>query len=552
VLTRLVAEWSVTLTGRRLKSWTQESEHRFRFSFAHDTGDISLIASIDPDDPWTGVQTRRWEGPLWSPASWVAQAAHDLVGRSLARIVKDPPDRSVRFDLGSDRGFVLELTPGRANVIALAEGGVVAGTARQPKSNRTRLTVGQPWSPPAAPASKIDPFPLSSEALDQLIGLETDKVAHAFAGIGRLGAELVLAEHAATGQSIGTILRRRLDEVLAGKSVLAVDPAPSGSRLLPWSQSAEAGSGAGTVAGRFHEACDEKRRVIRRIESLGTILRGELGRTRQAEIKARRSLLSFDDPERHQRMGEALLAGLSQARWAGDVVLVPDPYDPEADPIEIPAVRGRSLTKLADELFARHRRALRGLVSAKLRADALARRAERLESLLVQQERAEGEAGAVRLESEMRQAGLPVGLARPTRVSRASARVSAPSLAGVRMLTTSDGFDVLVGRTGKDNDRLTFKIASPDDIWIHAAGVAGAHVIVRNPERLATIPHGTLVEAARWALWFSEGRSQSSADVHWTRRKNVRRAKGGTSGMVTLKRFETIRVRPQSPPGEDG
>ena len=134
---------------------------------------------------------------------------------------------------------------------------------------------------------------------------------------------------------------------------------------------------------------------------------------------------------------------------------------------------------------------------------------------------------------------------------KGAAPAAAPSLAGVRMLTTSDGFDVLVGRTGKDNDRLTFKIAAPDDIWIHAAGVPGAHVIVRNPERLGTIPHGTLVEAARWALWFSEGRSQASADVHWTRRKNVRRVKGGASGMVTLKRFETIRVRPQSPPGED-
>jgi len=552
VLTRLVAEWSVTLTGRRLTSWTQESDHRFRFSFTDEPKDISLIASIDPDDPWTGVQTRRWEGPLWSPAPWVAQAAHDLVGRSLARIAKDLPDRSVRFDFGSDRGFVLELTPGRANVIALGQGGLVSGMARQSKSSRSRLTVGQPWSPPAAPPSKIDPFPLSSESLDRLIGSEVDDLAHRLAGVGRLGAELILSEHVATGRSVGTILRQRLDQVTAGETNLSVDPAPSGARLLPWSPSHEARSDAGTIAGRFFEARDDERRLFRRIQSLGTILRGELGRTRQAEVKARRSLLSFDDPERHQRMGEALLAGLSQARRAGDVVLVPDPYHPEADPIEIPATPGRPLTRIADELFARHRRALRGLVSAKLRAEALARRSERLERLLVQQDRAQGEEVAARLEAEMRDAGLPVGLARPTRASRASARVAAPSLAGVRMLTTSDGFDVLVGRTGKDNDKLTFKIASPDDIWLHAAGVPGAHVIVRNPERIGSIPHGTLVEAARWALWFSEGRSQVSGDVHWTRRKNVRRAKGGTSGMVTLKRFETLRVRPQSPPGEEG
>ena len=158
------------------------------------------------------------------------------------------------------------------------------------------------------------------------------------------------------------------------------------------------------------------------------------------------------------------------------------------------------------------------------------------------------EEGAAVLEGEMRKEGLPVGLVGPTRAARVAASVVAPKLEGVRMITSSDGWTILIGRSGRDNDRMTFKLAAPDDIWLHAAGVHGAHVIIKNPDRSATVPPATLAEAARFALWFSDARSEAGADVHWTRRKNVRRAKGGAPGRVVLKRFETLRVRAQPPP----
>jgi predicted ribosome quality control (RQC) complex YloA/Tae2 family protein len=161
------------------------------------------------------------------------------------------------------------------------------------------------------------------------------------------------------------------------------------------------------------------------------------------------------------------------------------------------------------------------------------------------------EAGAAVLEAELRAEGLPVGLVGPTRAARAAARIIAPQLTGVRIVTSQDGWTILVGRTGRENDKLTFKIAAPEDVWLHAAGVPGAHVVIRNPDRVAVAPQATLAEAARLALWFSDARAQGVGDVQWTRRKNVRRAKGGSSGMVVLKRFETIRVRAKPPSGDD-
>jgi len=121
-------------------------------------------------------------------------------------------------------------------------------------------------------------------------------------------------------------------------------------------------------------------------------------------------------------------------------------------------------------------------------------------------------------------------------------------LEGVRLYTTTDGRTVLVGRTGADNHRLTFRLASPEDFWLHAADVPGAHVVLRAEPGETEPPARALHEAARLAAWFSDARGQAGADVRWTRRKYVRRPRGAPAGTVVLKRFRTVRVAPEPPP----
>jgi len=155
------------------------------------------------------------------------------------------------------------------------------------------------------------------------------------------------------------------------------------------------------------------------------------------------------------------------------------------------------------------------------------------------------------LEGAMRAEGIAVGLARATRAGRAADRLERPQLAGIRVLTSADGWSILVGKTARDNDRLTFKLAGPDDLWLHAAGTTGAHVVVRTAERRDEVPETTLKEAAQAAAWFSDARGEGLVDVHWARRKHVRRAGRAGPGRVTLKRFQTLRVRPAPPREHD-
>ena len=53
-----------------------------------------------------------------------------------------------------------------------------------------------------------------------------------------------------------------------------------------------------------------------------------------------------------------------------------------------------------------------------------------------------------------------------------------------RVAESPDGMIVLVGRTARDNDVLSLKLAAPRDFWFHVAGESGSHVVVRNPDTL--------------------------------------------------------------------
>jgi len=118
--------------------------------------------------------------------------------------------------------------------------------------------------------------------------------------------------------------------------------------------------------------------------------------------------------------------------------------------------------------------------------------------------------------------------------------------------TEVDGFEILVGKSDADNDRLTFGVASPRDFWLHVAGPAGSHVVVRNPDDLEELPRAVLERAAELAAWHSRARgSRAKVEVHVCRVADVRKPRGFAPGQVLLKRWDEVRVYAK-PPDEEG
>ena len=120
---------------------------------------------------------------------------------------------------------------------------------------------------------------------------------------------------------------------------------------------------------------------------------------------------------------------------------------------------------------------------------------------------------------------------------------------GPRLLTVplADGYVALVGTSAKGNERVTFELATQDDIWLHARQIPGSHVILRTAGREP--PRPILEQAAGLAAHFSRSREDSRVPVDWTPRKFVRKIRGGPPGLVSYVNERTLDVTPRAPAG---
>lgn len=108
------------------------------------------------------------------------------------------------------------------------------------------------------------------------------------------------------------------------------------------------------------------------------------------------------------------------------------------------------------------------------------------------------------------------------------------------------GFEVLVGKGDAENDRLTFEVAEPHDLWLHVAGPAGSHVVVRNPEKLDELPREVIQRAAELAAWHSKARgSRGKVEVHLCRAADVSKPRGFAPGEVQLRKWTAVKVYPK-------
>ncbi|MBR6802009.1 MAG: NFACT family protein [Eubacteriaceae bacterium] len=105
--------------------------------------------------------------------------------------------------------------------------------------------------------------------------------------------------------------------------------------------------------------------------------------------------------------------------------------------------------------------------------------------------------------------------------------------------------EILIGRNDRQNDRLTFKMANPDDIWLHTKGLAGSHVILRT--NMGIYPDEALDAAAKLAAYYSKGRESGKTEVDYTFAKYVKKPAGAPAGKVIYTNQHTAYVTPFSP-----
>ena len=110
--------------------------------------------------------------------------------------------------------------------------------------------------------------------------------------------------------------------------------------------------------------------------------------------------------------------------------------------------------------------------------------------------------------------------------------VSKPVKSQPMHMVSSDGFDIYIGKNNYQNEEVTFKIADSNDMWFHAKGVPGSHVIVKCNGKSDELPDRLYEEAASLAAFYSKNSGNDKVEVDYTLRKNLKRTSGGAPGFV--------------------
>ncbi|HEX8494647.1 MAG TPA: NFACT family protein [Pyrinomonadaceae bacterium] len=279
-----------------------------------------------------------------------------------------------------------------------------------------------------------------------------------------------------------------------------------------------------------------KRAIDARAAAAASRLRKEITQREKLRRHLENDLVAHGDAEAHKRIGDLLLANLTTAERRGNVVVLSDYYAENAPRIELEIDEQATLQEEAARRFARYTKAKRAAQEIAVRLEVLERE---LASLHARQDELE-EIIAARNEAALEEFGQE----KRKKATPSTRRKETETITGARRYRSSDGYEILVGRAARDNDNLTFRVARPHDLWLHAADYPGSHVIVRNPTR-KEIPQRTIIEAAQLAAHFSQAKRDAKVDVHYTARKFLTKPKGAAPGLVRMSSFRSLTVEPR-------
>jgi len=277
-----------------------------------------------------------------------------------------------------------------------------------------------------------------------------------------------------------------------------------------------------------------ERRLSSRIQTFKPKLEETLNRNEATIEQLQNAEKGLERAEKYEEYGHLLMSHAHEKINQGtESITVQNFYD-DNEPVEIPLKPKQSIAENAQRYYDKSAKAVRSVEESKNRLKKLKKETKSLKSII----RSFSEIEKIyefddwykENEEELKRLGV---------LSKAKQVTSLPY-----KRTSIDGYEVWIGKNAKSNDRLTTD-AHKEDVWLHARGVAGSHVVIRMNNQKEMPPKHVILKAASVAAWNSKAKGSKLAPVIVTKRKYVTKPKGSPTGAVRVQREEVEMVTPQ-------
>ena len=562
----LAIELDRAITGGRIDRINQPNKQSVILSVRQPGKNYLVHISINPQNPAVHIIERAPDNPPEPPMFCMVLRKHIETAR-IARVYQHSLDRIIILDMDVlaaggqivTKSLVVELMGKYSNIILVQDDNII-DVLRRVGANSSRIRTVLPGDPYILPPVQnkmnllehsIDDvvtairakaeLKLSKAILDTCLGFGpvTAKEAAYLAGLphSQLVNEMDESDFASLNNAL-TEIKDSFKEpcgeaclvVDANQKLLATASFPLhyyiNDTVVKFTTISEMLAKASSIAGSF-QLPDRDR--------FKKLIKNELSRAQHKVDKLKDDIAAADNAEEYRIKADNLMTYQYQLRDREDAtVTVTNIYSESGESISIAMDQRLSVSENVQAYYKKYDKLKRGKELLEKQLEKCIDDIKYLASIETSLEASTSLAEINDIKTEL----ITNNILRENLKKHASVKQSQPF-----KFTAPDGTTILVGKNNYQNDRLTFKVSNPGDIWLHTQEIPGSHVIIRCDGEEPS--EDTLLLASYLAVHFSQAANSSKVPVDYTRCRFVKKPAGAKPGFVIFTNQSTLYVTPE-------
>ena len=500
-----------------------------------------------------------------------------LIGGKILAIEHPDFDRILHFILqpylkfGQSKKLILiaEFMGKHSNLILINENKIIEGSIKLVTSriNRFReVSPGELYLPP--PSSSLNPLKIDQENFLNLFSSSTSKdkdlnlyplLQHHLKGLNPQSIrEIIFQANLLPEKKIGEILPEELESLWASfhkimedikqqnfNPTIFLDPISkkiSSYSLIESVQFSQESklkfADANSCLKYFFREKQKEREVLFLTREIENTLHKNIVKIKEKIEGYQEQIEEAKNSEEYKIRGELIKSNLGRLKKGDLEFTAINYYSPQQEEITIPLDSSLTPLQNAQLYFKKYRKAKDSLkiITERLKSNQL--KLARLEEL----ERLSRQDNTLPHLQNIYQNLVKLGLIKETTVPGKKQKKEDNKLRPLKYIS-KDGWEIYVGKNNQQNDFLTLKLASGNDLWLHTKNTPGAHVIIKNKGDNQTPPLDTLLQAAQLAAYFSKTKKEDKVVVDYTLKKYVKKPKKAKPGMVIYSQEKSLLIK---------
>ena len=567
----IVSELKASLLGGRIDKIHQPVADEIRMTVRiPGSGARKLLLSANSANPRMHLTKSSRENPMTAPLFCMVLRKH-LAGGKLIGILQPDFERIIILQVESanemgditTKNLILEIMGKHSNLILTDENGKILDSIKRVTHEKSSVREVLPGKQYVFPPSQNKKNPLLAVQEDFLQGLHLQEgrklqefLYQTYTGISpvmageictRAGLDASDTCHQITEAAalqLVSVFLQTMEEIRKEQYLPAVYYQENG-RILDFavlkmtqfqSLSKKQYASISALLEGFYQERDNAAHIRQKAQDMRKLVMNHIERCvkkKEIHLKTRQETKGM---ELWKKKGELLTANIYAVPQGVTTFRTVDYYEESMPEIEIAIDPAKTPAENAQKYFAKYNKAKRTLAALETQEKQNEEELVYLESVLNALENAKEDADLSEIRAELAESGF-------LRRQVPKKGQQKPQRSKPLRYISSDGYEILVGKSNLQNDELTLRTAEPTDLWLHTKDIPGSHVIIRTNGK-SELPEATMEEAANLAAFFSKAKNSSMVPVDYTQRKNVKKPGGAKPGMVIYLTNKTIYIHP--------